>query len=262
MEYFGFCRGIKSLNMQNTFEVDIYSGPFADFYDDYVREGNDINIYKELSNAYGKRILELACGSGRVMLPLLEYGLDVTGVDISQDMLSILERKCNQFAGNGNLINTDMCEFSSDLKFDIIILAQCSLCLLDNDEKRLKLFRNTFNNLRKGGIFIFNYIDTPKDDIKVGDKKTVYIFNAKNKSFAVISEKMCEDKMKTIANIYLEKENIEGEVKRYLTSTTKYVLDELIVKSLIRETGFVFVNEISGKTNDGDVLRYQILKRL
>ena len=53
----------------------------------------DVDFYEGLARATGGPVLELACGTGRIALPLAERGLDITGVDASDGMLAIAERK-------------------------------------------------------------------------------------------------------------------------------------------------------------------------
>ena len=49
----------------------------------------DVAFYERLAREAGGPVLELACGTGRVALPLAEHGLDVTGVDSAPAMLAI-----------------------------------------------------------------------------------------------------------------------------------------------------------------------------
>jgi ubiquinone/menaquinone biosynthesis C-methylase UbiE len=53
----------------------------------------DIAFYAMLARESGGRVLELACGTGRVTLALAEQGSDITGVDISEGMLTMARRK-------------------------------------------------------------------------------------------------------------------------------------------------------------------------
>ena len=53
----------------------------------------DVDFYEGLARATRGPVLELACGTGRIALPLAERGLDITGVDASDGMLAIAERK-------------------------------------------------------------------------------------------------------------------------------------------------------------------------
>jgi len=49
----------------------------------------DVAFYERLACETGGRVLELACGTGRIALALAESGLDVTAVDISDGMLTM-----------------------------------------------------------------------------------------------------------------------------------------------------------------------------
>jgi len=71
---------------------------FVRAYDAFVREGppqiaGDVQFYARLAKEAGGRVLEVACGTGRMLLPLAEAGFDITGVDISEGMLAIARRK-------------------------------------------------------------------------------------------------------------------------------------------------------------------------
>ncbi len=67
---------------------------FAKFYDAYVGDYNlDLPLYSALASKTQSPILEIGCGTGRVLLPLLQTGHVVTGVDISEQMLRLAENK-------------------------------------------------------------------------------------------------------------------------------------------------------------------------
>jgi SAM-dependent methyltransferase len=61
---------------------------FAQYYDaDFGDYRDDIFLYREMARRTGDPILELMCGSGRALVPLVEEGYYVTGVDSSSVML-------------------------------------------------------------------------------------------------------------------------------------------------------------------------------
>src|SRR4051812_43239151 len=64
----------------------------AQLYDLFPFEG-DLPLYLELAQQEGGKVLELACGSGRVLVPLVRAGNSVTGIDLSSHMLEIARRK-------------------------------------------------------------------------------------------------------------------------------------------------------------------------
>jgi SAM-dependent methyltransferase len=260
MNYFGFCKGIKNLNLPNLNEVNFYDGYFADFYDHYVQHDMDISIYTDLIKKYGNNVLELACGSGRVLAPLLEYGANVDGVDISKDMLEKAEKKCVAHKHKLKLFCGDMVNFESDIKYDVIILAQLSLCLLKNQEERIELFRNVSRNLRSGGVFVYNYEDMPIEGVKESEKKPVYLFNPKRKSFIIINEKKITKNGICLINLYSEEIDECNNVKRYLSVLTKAILSKAILEDIISQTLFSKLDEHIFRT-DNSLIRFEVLKK-
>src|SRR5438067_13210874 len=64
----------------------------AELYDAFVFDG-DLPLYLDLAREYGQRVLEIACGSGRVLVPLAQAGFDVVGIDVSPHMLALAQAK-------------------------------------------------------------------------------------------------------------------------------------------------------------------------
>ncbi len=92
----------------------------------------DVAFYEQLARATGGPVLELACGTGRIALPLAERGLDLTGVDASDGMLAIAERKSAALEGAARrrltLVALDMSELHR--RFGCIFVAFRSFQLL------------------------------------------------------------------------------------------------------------------------------------
>lgn len=64
-------------------------GAFAEFYD-HVRpyqQRPDVDFYLRLARDTGGPVLEVGCGTGRVLVPTAQAGIEVTGLDRSQAML-------------------------------------------------------------------------------------------------------------------------------------------------------------------------------
>jgi len=77
---------------------------FAKYYDLYVGEfTNDLPIYLSFCDIKDN-ILEVGCGTGRVLKALLENGNKVTGVDVSDEMLKIAEKNLESSIQHGKLI--------------------------------------------------------------------------------------------------------------------------------------------------------------
>ena len=100
----------------------------ADLYDlvpGYTHRPDKDFYVRSAAGASGK-ILELGCGTGRVLIPIAESGCAITGVDTSEHMLSKCRQKLNALpenvAGRVQLIKGDMAGFALDDVFHLAII--------------------------------------------------------------------------------------------------------------------------------------------
>ena len=76
--------------------MDVYE-KLARFYDlEHADLTADLVFFLHLTRQAGGPVLEVGCGTGRLLLPLVEAGIDVTGVDSSPAMLSVARRKLGE----------------------------------------------------------------------------------------------------------------------------------------------------------------------
>ncbi|HSQ34150.1 MAG TPA: class I SAM-dependent methyltransferase [Peptostreptococcaceae bacterium] len=104
-----------------------------------------------------KNILELACGTGNITIPLAKKGYDIAGIDISEEMLMIAREKSQKKGIDLVLLNQDI----ADLDFDLYDL-DCVLCacdgfnyILEDDDLKI-IFDKIYKLLKEKGIFIFD----------------------------------------------------------------------------------------------------------
>jgi SAM-dependent methyltransferase len=64
-----------------------HHGLVALWWAQMVARAEELSAYESAIRRFGEPALDLACGTGRLLVPLLERGLDIDGVDISEDML-------------------------------------------------------------------------------------------------------------------------------------------------------------------------------
>jgi SAM-dependent methyltransferase len=143
--------------------------PFVDaeLYDyEYRRRRADINFYRRLAQnrmefAEGP-ILDLACGTGRLLLPLVRDGHQVTGVDRSPEMLAAAARRVARLSerrrAQCSLAQADMRSFALDHRASLAIAAFHSVQHLLSDQDFLRFLRTTRANLCKGGWLAFDVL--------------------------------------------------------------------------------------------------------
>ena len=114
----------------------------------------DLPFWLEYANQSGSPILELGCGTGRIMLPLIEAGFQVIGLDLSAEMLAQLKALAAQ-AGSAapHLVQADLTNFRLDQKFPLIILP-CNTYSTLNKAQRKSALTCIRKHLRPGGIFV------------------------------------------------------------------------------------------------------------
>ena len=76
-----------------------HNGLVARWWAEFRQDGPEINYYRSVVSRSGQPVLDLGCGTGRLLLPWLQEGIDVSGVDVAPDMLS----HCAELAARENL---------------------------------------------------------------------------------------------------------------------------------------------------------------
>ncbi len=113
----------------------------AEIYDYEVQGLEDLPLWQSLAESADGPVLELACGTGRLVLPLARAGLSVTGLDASRFMLAVARRKLAQedheVRARCHFVEASMADFSLDARFGLIYIpARSFQILLTRDAQR------------------------------------------------------------------------------------------------------------------------------
>ncbi len=101
-----------------------------------------------------KLILELACGTGTMLMLLRKYGFIVDGLDISSKMIEKARKKAQ--GENVKFFIADISNFEVNQKYDVQLCLYDSVNYLLELERFNGLFKSVWNSLNDGGIFIFD----------------------------------------------------------------------------------------------------------
>ena len=82
--------------------------------------GQEATYFRRLIELSGQPALDLGCGTGRLLLPCLQAGLDVDGCDYSQDMLALCESQANMAGLSPRLYGQAMREFFRSRAFEAL----------------------------------------------------------------------------------------------------------------------------------------------
>lgn len=124
----------------------------------------DIEYYAERLRGITGKILEVACGSGRVLIPLLKSGLQVEGVDNSPYMLNSCKQKCEELGLYPALFEADMRQFQLEKAYEAIMIPGGSLQLIDSRDDIVNALKCYYDHLADGGVFIADiFLETDFD---------------------------------------------------------------------------------------------------
>jgi SAM-dependent methyltransferase len=134
----------------------------ARFYDaDHASFDDDVAFYRELARRAGGRVLEAMCGSGRLLVPLAEAGLQVTGLDSSQAMLDLARERIasEDLSRTVKLRCADVRSPIEGGPYALAIVALNSFMHLATTADQLAALGSLHHSLRPGGLLaidVFN----------------------------------------------------------------------------------------------------------
>lgn len=142
---------------------DVYDEIGSPVYHDVsVRDTHEVRELVGLVRRTPGAVLELAAGSGRLTLPLLALGREVTALELSGDMLELLDERLAQAPGRLRErcvpVRGDMSSFALGRRFEVIVLGTTSISLLD-EEGRAGLYAAVREHLAPGGRFLLSTVD-------------------------------------------------------------------------------------------------------
>lgn len=136
----------------------------------YDRLTNDVDyratvaFYREILAQEGlhpRTAADLACGTGSVSLLLARQGLSVTGVDRSEEMLTIAQQKAEELENPPRFVCQSLEKLVLPRGVDLAVCALDSLDYITDPADCAEAIRRVYRVLNPGGIFIFD-VNTPE----------------------------------------------------------------------------------------------------
>jgi SAM-dependent methyltransferase len=186
----------------------------ARYYDDAYatkEDLDDLEFYIDMAKANGGPVLELACGTGRILLPIAREGISVHGVDNSLPMLNVLQDKLRQepkdvrelvSVGHGDIRN-----FRSNREYPLVIIPFRPLQHMYTVEEQIAALQTGAFHLEGGGNLVFDVFYPKFDSLtsKVGEEVLELVWTPKT------------DRSKVIRR-YLRKESVD-KINQNFTAT-------------------------------------------
>jgi SAM-dependent methyltransferase len=215
---------------------DFFSGLTVGFWNAAIPEeatrADAVFLWKQLRLSPGSRVLDVACGSGRLALPLAERGGIVTGVDISEEFLEIARRNAAARALPVHFLRAEMRELPPHGEFDAAFCFGNTFGFLD-DGGNAAFLAAVSRAIFPGGRFAVDYGQaaesvfprmSPRVEAEVG-------------GFAFVEETRYDPVSARVENRYTISQ--EGRTETKLASQRVYMVRELV--GLLEAAGFSVV---------------------
>lgn len=216
-------------------------------------EEQELAFWLEKTRSVKENVLEIGCGTGRILIPLLSRNIKIMGVDSSEEMLNRCREKCAKLNLEVTLANQSMQEFNLPHKFEFIFIPDGTIGFAINNEDVKQVFKNIYSHLLPGGSFMFD-IQPPwgknleekhgiwKGDWKTAEDKSIYskkILTQYNQETHLREGLLIIEKFQD-GNLIESEENLG--ITRY------YKIDE--ATALLCETGFIDIEARNWLTNE------------
>jgi len=134
----------------------------ARYYDaEHTDKTDDLAMYSELAEEYGGPILDVGCGTGRVVFHLAQEGHVTHGIDSEYDMLERAKMKLDVFSHIRDKLmfyHGDILTYQMDKKFKMALLSYNALMHFHSQEEQLALLRRLHEWMQPNSLLI---IDLP-----------------------------------------------------------------------------------------------------
>ncbi len=221
--------------------MDVY----AKFYD--LRYGDfldDLPMYTGFAARTGGPILELGCGTGRLLIPLAKEGYDVTGVDISTEMLKIAREKAAKASVQEKveLIEGDVRTFSTTKEYPLALSAVSSFMALDSLEKQIAGLENVRKAMRPGGLLILDLFNPNPSVLLEGDGRVNFVGEWELEDGSVVQEfsirtTHASSQIHEITYLY-DVLKPDGSIDRHRTQVRLKYIGEPEGRLLLERTGY------------------------
>jgi SAM-dependent methyltransferase len=223
--------------------------PFARYYDADFRDHNDdLSFYRELARRTGGPILELMCGTGRVLLPLAEAGYNITGVDSSPAMLAISRQRIDEaaLADRATLLEGDVRDLPLPVgEFALAFVAINSFMHLETVRDQLACLSNVRRALSRRGLLVLDLFNPDPNEMLREDNRIVldreYQLDGRHVQKFVAIDSDVASQLSRVTYLYDETDG-EGAITRRVMRFTLRWLYRFEVEHLLARAGFALRN--------------------
>jgi SAM-dependent methyltransferase len=253
MEYGGYVAALATSEKDSMNDYDLIA-PFYDLEHAHFRE--DLDMYGNYAELCGGKILELACGSGRALLPLCQGGYELTGVDTSAAMLAIARQRLQDegLMSHCQLVQQDMCTLHLEQKFRLAFIALGSFAHIITRKEQQQALGAIRAHLSPGGAFI---IDISNADARYMEELSGQVLHlgtwqCEDGSYCTHLVSPASSRHEHLLELthFYDQHTQGGPVQRTVVKTSLYLFERSEMELLLEQAGFV-VKDVYGDYDFG-----------
>lgn len=191
--------------------------------------------------------VELACGTGTLTIAMKKAGLDIFGIDISEDMVDIAKSKTKKENEKIEYIVGDACSFVSAKPLDFATMCLDSVSYIEKDKLQI-LFNNIYASLSEDSIFLFDISSEYKLLNYISDN--VFYEDADDITYLWTNE-IAEDESWVQFDIAFFVKNNEGTYNRFDEEHKLYVYSKEEIIFALKKAGFCEIKTRNDKFQEG-----------
>ena len=138
-----------------------YYGLIAEFWDLFRGDTStweDRFFYLEAVRKYGQPVLDVGCGTGRILLDFMQQGIDIDGIDNSPDMLTLCKQKAEKLNLKPTIYQQEMDKLELPRKYQTILVPSSSFQLLLDPALPSKTMDRFYEQLLPGGVLVMPFM--------------------------------------------------------------------------------------------------------
>jgi SAM-dependent methyltransferase len=143
--------------------MKVFGETYANQYDELVRDKDyqrECDLIEQVFKRFGtgeiRTLVDFGCGTGNHSLPLAQRGYQVTGVDLSADMLSVAQRKSEDANVQVTWLEGDVRNVQAGGPFDAALFMFAVLGYQLSNEDMMATLNNARRHVRPGGLLAFD----------------------------------------------------------------------------------------------------------
>jgi 2-polyprenyl-3-methyl-5-hydroxy-6-metoxy-1,4-benzoquinol methylase len=114
------------------------------------------DFYFDLARAANGPVLDIACGTGRILLPCLQAGVDIEGIDFFEGMLKTLRTKAAALGLSPRVHRADMSDFTLPRRFALIMIPFNAIIHNMTQDAQIRCLRLCHEHLLPGGMLAYD----------------------------------------------------------------------------------------------------------